>query len=77
MIYRVDVTPCEGYWNVRVPGISRSTQARTLDEIDVMARDLIEIMTGEKNAALDVVMTLPGGADKYLHDGKRQELQAA
>ena len=42
--YRAVVTRDGGFWSVRVPEISRTTQARTLAEIEPMARDLIAVM---------------------------------
>lgn len=32
------------FWHIRVPEVDRATQARTLDEIEPMTRDLIAIM---------------------------------
>ena len=42
--YRAEVARDGGFWSVRVPEIGRTTQARTLAEIEPMARDLIAVM---------------------------------
>lgn len=33
------------YWLIRVPQIDRCTQARSLREVETMARDLVAVMT--------------------------------
>ena len=45
--YEVTVERAEKYWRVSVPKVDRVTQARSLREVEVMARDLIEAMTDE------------------------------
>lgn len=46
------------FWLVHVPEVQRHTQARTVDEIEPMARDLIAIMTGAPPDAIDVEVTV-------------------
>ena len=55
--YRVEATEDQGYWCIRVPQIQRSTQARSINEIAVMAKDLICIMTPEENPDIEVIYT--------------------
>ena len=43
-IYHAEVARDGDFWHIRVPEVGRSTQARTDDEIEPMARDLIAIM---------------------------------
>jgi DNA-directed RNA polymerase specialized sigma subunit len=64
MTYQVVATPeGRGWWNLRVPQIERSTQARSVAEIPEMVKDLIEIMTGESDATIEVVYQTPGLQD--------------
>lgn len=58
--YKVEATEDQGFWCLRIPQIERATQARSIDEINVMAKDLIRIMTLEEDVELSVVyMNLP------------------
>lgn len=70
-VYRVDADRDGQYWHIRVPEVERSTQARTLREIEPMARDLIAIMTDADPGSfeLDVHLSLP--------EDVRQELDTA
>ena len=43
-IYRAEVDRDGMVWRIRVPEVARTTQARTLREVEPMARDLIAIM---------------------------------
>lgn len=54
MVYRVEVQPDGRYWNIRVPSIHRSTQTKTRDDVETMAKELIATVTGENNPAVDV-----------------------
>lgn len=56
------------FWHVEVPEINRVTQARNLNEVDLMARDLIAIMTGVEPDAveLDVQIQLPDSVRAHL-----------
>lgn len=44
--YHAEVDQDGDVWRIRVPEVARTTQARTLDEVEPMARDLIAIMDG-------------------------------
>ena len=44
--YHAEVDRDGELWRIRVPEVARTTQARTLDEVEPMARDLIAIMDG-------------------------------
>ncbi|PLS30059.1 hypothetical protein Uis1B_2110 [Bifidobacterium margollesii] len=74
--YTVDVTPDGKYWCIDVPAVKRVTMATSIKEIDVMAKDLIEIMTGEKDPAINVVMHLPEAVEESIRLRKAAE-QAA
>ncbi|MBN9737818.1 hypothetical protein PP1_022685 [Pseudonocardia sp. P1] len=71
MSYTVDVSRADKVWHVHVVEIDRVTQARTLAEVPEMAIDLIYIMTGESDAALDVEVDLPETAAKHLAEARR------
>ena len=55
-VYEVTATHDDGYWQVSVPTIDRVTQARTVDEIEPMAKELIEIMTGDDDPELTIAV---------------------
>jgi 1,6-anhydro-N-acetylmuramate kinase len=83
MSYEVIVTPDEDMWEVSVPAVNRVTMARNLREVDMMASDLIEIMTEEKNPQLDVRIELPDSVqskldamNNYRHQAHELEEQA-
>lgn len=67
-IYEVQVVRGERYWLVHVPAIERTTQARTLREVQVMARDLVSVMTGveSESVELDVTIELPADVREHL-----------
>jgi len=74
--YKVRATLVDnGSWHLEVPEVGRSTQARHVKEIDTMARDLIQIMTGEpaESLALNVELVLPGEAADHWR--RAQELR--
>lgn len=52
MTYEVSVTRDGAWWMVAVPALDAVTQARTLGEVDVAARELVALDTG---TALDKV----------------------
>ena len=54
MKYTVITTPDGSAWGIKVPQVERVTMAANLKEVDAIATDLIEIMTGEKHPELDV-----------------------
>lgn len=69
-VYDVQVERAERYWLVHVPEIDRTTQARSLREVDLMARDLIVLMSDEGSDPpefqLQVRIDLPHSVQKHL-----------
>jgi hypothetical protein len=61
------------FWHVEVPEIDRVTQARNLNEVDLMARDLVAIMTGVEpdSFELDVRVQLPDSVQAHLSEVER------
>jgi DNA-directed RNA polymerase specialized sigma24 family protein len=57
------------FWNVRVPEVERSTQARTLSEAEAMARDLVAIMEDIPPDSFEVEVKI------VLPDDVRREMQ--
>lgn len=64
--YTVTVERDQDAWTVHVAEIDRVTQARTLSEVDEMARDLIDIMVGDTAPDLDVHIQVPEVAQAHL-----------
>ena len=66
--YRVDVDRDGRFWRVRIPEAERSTQARHLREVELMARDLIAVMKDvpPDSFELDVHIKLPGDIRQEL-----------
>ncbi|MEJ2868010.1 type II toxin-antitoxin system HicB family antitoxin [Actinomycetospora sp. OC33-EN08] len=56
------------YWLVHIPELGHYTQARTVSEIETMARDLIVTLKGLEPDAVDleVDIQLPGTAQEHL-----------
>jgi hypothetical protein len=77
--YRVDVERDGRYWNISVPAVGRSTQARHLREIEPMAQDLVAIMEELPADAfrLDVRITLPDAVREDLDRSTALREQAA
>jgi hypothetical protein len=68
------------HWLVHVPEVDRWTQARSLAEIEPMARDLAAIITGEAADAIRVVVEveLPTSVRAHLEEVERaRESEAA
>ena len=61
-IYHAEVDRDGTVWRVRVPEVQRTTQARTLRDVEPMARDLIAIMEDipADSFQVNVRITLPG-----------------
>lgn len=72
--YTVEAQPAGRYWALEVPEIDRVTQARNVKEIEVMARDLIEIMTETTDFDMDIRLKLPAAVDN--HRRRANELRA-
>lgn len=71
MSYMVTAEPDGRFWLLTVPAIDRVTQARNAKEIPAMAKDLIEIMTGEADAKIDVQFALPKSVRAHLANVER------
>ena len=73
MSYTAEVTRDGRFWLINVPEIDRVTQARTVAEIEPMARDLIDIMTdgAAGDFELDVRIELPGSVSMHLAEAER------
>ncbi|WEV58668.1 hypothetical protein OZX67_07675 [Bifidobacterium sp. ESL0728] len=73
--YSVTIEAGEKYWILTIPGVG-VTQARTLSEVDAMARDYIEIMTGDQNFAMTKEMKFPEEVEAHLEAMKRYREQS-
>lgn len=76
-IYDVHVTRGDVYWLVHVPAVSRSTQARTLREIEPMARDLIAVMLDVDPGSFDLNVDITMPVDAAEHLRRAEQLRAA
>jgi hypothetical protein len=77
--YHAEVDRDGKFWRVRVPEVARTTQARTLREVEAMARDLIAIMDEVPGDSfdLDVRITLPEDVQAELERSAALREQAA
>ena len=78
-VYQVVASPDGAYWHVEVPALSRVTQAKSAAGVAAMARDLIEIMTGETKAELVVDYQIPSSVRRHLDNveaARTAEVQA-
>ncbi len=77
--YHAEVDRDGRVWRVRVPEVSRTTQARTLREAEPMARDLIAIMEDipADSFGLDVTIVLPADVRAELDRSAELREQAA
>ena len=57
--YVANVRKGSTYWIVSVPQIGQATQARSVDELNVMTQDLICLVTGDKNPQVTYSYELP------------------
>ena len=66
--YHAEVDRDGKAWRIHVPEVARTTQARTLREVESMARDLIAIMDNipADSFDLDVTLTLPADVQAEL-----------
>ena len=69
-VYQVAASPDDGYWHVEVPALNRVTQSKSAAEVTTMARDLVEIMTGETDAELVVDYQVAGSVREHLSNVK-------
>jgi hypothetical protein len=77
--YHAEVDRDGSFWRVRVPEVERTTQARTLREVEPMARDLIVIMDDvpAESFDLEVTITLPAEIRAELDRSAELREQAA
>ena len=77
--YHAEVDRDGKVWRIRVPEVARTTQARTLREVEPMARDLIAIMENipAHSFDLDVTLTLPADVQAELDRSAELREQAA
>jgi hypothetical protein len=77
--YHAEVDRDGTVWRIRVPEVARTTQARTLREVEAMARDLIAIMDDipADSFDLDVTLTLPAEVRAELERSAELREQAA
>jgi ElaB/YqjD/DUF883 family membrane-anchored ribosome-binding protein len=77
--YHAEVDRDGAFWRVRVPEVARTTQARTLREVETMARDLIVIMDDipAESFDLEVTITLPAEVRAELDRSAELREQAA
>ena len=57
--YTANVRKGERYWIVNVPEIGQVTQARSIEELNVMVRDLIRFTTEDDNPSVTYFYDLP------------------
>jgi len=57
-VYDVTAQSSGKYWHVEVPSINRVTQAKTTRDVEMMAKELIELVTGEEAAQVRVTFTV-------------------
>jgi hypothetical protein len=77
--YHAEVDRDGKVWRVRVPEVARTTQARTLSEVESMARDLIAVMEDVPAGSfgLDVTIILPDEIQIELDRSAELREQAA
>lgn len=73
--YTARVTRDGRFWLIHVPEIDRVTQARHLREIDVMARDLIAVMTDDDPATGELVIDVHTPDEAASHLARAEELR--
>ncbi len=75
--YRVDVERDGRFWLLRVPEVG-VTQARHLREVEIMARDLIALVTDREppSFGLDVHVTMPAATRRRLERAERLRVRA-
>lgn len=77
--YLVEAERDGQFWHIRVPEVKRSTQARTLREVEPMARDLIAIMdeVAPDSFQLHVHVKLPEDVARELEESAALRERAA
>ena len=84
--YTAQVTRDGRFWLVHVPEVDRHTQARHLREVDIMARDLVAVITGDDLETIELVIDIrtPDAAASHLaratelrEESRRAQAEAA
>lgn len=55
------------FWYIDIPALDGATQARTLTEVDEMAKDYIALATGTPADRIEVAVTIELSADVRAH----------
>lgn len=78
-VYTVNVRRGDTFWLVEVLEVDRTTQARSLREVEPMARDLVVVMTDVDPASvqLEVVVDVPEVAAAHWQQSAELHAQAA
>lgn len=76
--YTVHVDRDETMWRVHVPGVGRTTAARSLGDVEATARDLIALMTGQESGAFELTVTVgtPSPAAETVQRARAHRAQA-
>lgn len=74
--YRAHVERDGRFWLIRVDTVG-ATQARHLREVEAMATDLIEVMTGHTASDVEYVYVLPDTVRTHLDRAKELRHQSA
>src|ERR1051325_7381696 len=70
-VYHINITPDEGWYHLEaVEDESIYSQAKTLDEAVVMLRDVLELMKGEKDAELRLIVPASLPVDDMRQSGR-------
>ncbi|MBS4730539.1 HicB family toxin-antitoxin system [Mycobacterium sp. SM1] len=77
--YHAVATRGDRFWLVHIPEIDQWTQARTLSEIELMARDLIAVWLQAPLDSFDVAVDiqLPAQVRQHLDEAARRRGEAA
>lgn len=65
--YDVTVRRDGRFWYIDIPALDGATQARTLTEVDEMAKDYIALATGTPADRIEVAVTIELSADVRAH----------
>lgn len=75
-VYDAHVRRGDNFWLVHVPGVDRTTQARTLREVAPMARDLVAVMTDLEPATIEIAVVLEVPPNAAAHWQQATDLRA-
>lgn len=74
--YRAQVRRGDTFWLVYVPEVDRTTQARSLREVEAMARDLVAVMEDVPADGFDLVVSVDVPERAAAHWHRAAELHA-